>query len=159
MSLFAVGDNLELLSDDSLANADDDDDLGLWVAVKPGGRFWQLLVIVCSAVSKDENSVGNIWTIADGLEECVVNGEIKSFGGFGSFSFIWNVGNGFEKVGLGVVVVRLDSEDRVFVEGDYSNSSFVFANREIFDESDDVFTDVLKIYLISCFGNVENDVR
>ena len=27
-------------------------------------------------VSKDENSVGNIWTIADGLEECVVNGEI-----------------------------------------------------------------------------------
>ena len=47
----------------------------------------------------------------------------------------------------------------VFVEGDNSNSSFVFANREIFDESDDVFTDVLKIYLISCFGNVENDVR
>jgi hypothetical protein len=40
---------LEFLSDDSLANADDDDDLGLWVAVKPGGGFWQLLVIVGSA--------------------------------------------------------------------------------------------------------------
>lgn len=155
----AVGDNFELLSDDSLANADDDDDVGLWVAVKPGRRVWKLLVIVGSAVCKDENSVGDIWTVADGLEECVVNGEVESLGGFGSFSFVRNVRNGFEKVGLGVVVVRLDSEDWVFVEGDNSNSSFVFADWEILDESDDVFPDVLKDNLFSCFGNVENDVR
>ena len=47
----------------------------------------------------------------------------------------------------------------VFVEGDNSNSSFVFTNWEILDESDDVFPDVLKDNLVSCFGNVENDVR
>jgi len=35
----------------------------------------------------------------------------ESFGGFCSFSFIWNIRNGFKKVGLGVIVVWLDSED------------------------------------------------
>ena len=47
----------------------------------------------------------------------------------------------------------------VFVEGNYSNSSFVFANWKILDESNDVFPDVLNINLVSYSANVENDVR
>jgi len=148
LSLFAVSNDLELLPDDSLANADNDDDFGLWMAVKPGGRFWELSVIVGSTVSKDENRVGNIWTVADGLEECVVDGEVESFGGFCSFSFIWNIRNGFKKVGLGVIVVWLDSEDWVFVESNNSDSSSVFANWQIFDESNNVFANVVEVLVL-----------
>jgi len=145
LALDAVSNNVELLLDDTLANADDDDDLGLRVAVKPVGRFWQQFTVVGSAVGKDENSVENIWTIADGLEECVVNGEIKSLGGFSSFSFIWNICDSFEKVSLGIVVVWFDTEDRVFVEGNNSNSSLIFTNWQILDESDYVFSDVVEV--------------
>jgi len=145
LALDAVSNNVELLLDDTLANADDDDDLGLRVAVKPVGRFWQQFTVVGSAVGKDENSVENIWTIADGLEECVVNGEIQSLGGFGSFSFIWNICDSFKKVSFGVVVVWFDTENWVFIEGNDSNSSLIFANWQILDESNNVFSDVVEV--------------